>query len=355
MGAGLRYVAMSPNIAKVMLRAFLFGLTAVAVMALLPLVARHLVAGRAADLRRAARRLRGRRDRRRLPRRPAARAALERVDRAPRLRRLRRLRRAARAQPAAPWSTAAGMLVGGACWVLALALFNTTVQLSTPRWVVGRALALYQTAAFGGMALGSWLWGSVAEAHGPAQALLVAGGGDARRPALVGLRLPLPDRAELNLDPLNRWTEPQVGARPQAAQRADHDRGRVPDRRGRRAGVPRRDGRAPAHPPARRRAALDAAARPRGPRALGRELPDPDLGRVRPPQPAPHPGRRRRRSTASASCTAAPEPPRVHRRIVRQAALDRRRAARRRRRSTTRERSARRQSTTTLAPMGTRS
>ena len=43
--------------------------------------------------------------------------------------------------------------------VLALSLFNVTVRLSTPRWVVARALALYQTAVFGGMALGSWVWG----------------------------------------------------------------------------------------------------------------------------------------------------------------------------------------------------
>ena len=64
------------------------------------------------------------------------------------------------------WLTCAGLLVGGACWVLALSLFNVTVQLSTPRWVVGRALSLYQTATFGGMALGSWIWGVVAEAHG---------------------------------------------------------------------------------------------------------------------------------------------------------------------------------------------
>ena len=43
--------------------------------------------------------------------------------------------------------------------MLALSLFNVTVQLSTPRWVVGRALSLYQTATFGGMALGSWIVG----------------------------------------------------------------------------------------------------------------------------------------------------------------------------------------------------
>ncbi|HVH04214.1 MAG TPA: MFS transporter, partial [Amaricoccus sp.] len=102
---------------------------------------------------------------------------------------------------------ALGTLAGGAAWVLALSLFNVTVQLSAPRWVLGRALALYQTAAFGGMALGSWLWGWVAESHGLPQALagaaiaLVLSG-------LVGLRLPLPDRTDLNLDPLNRFVEP---------------------------------------------------------------------------------------------------------------------------------------------------
>ena len=40
MAAGLRYVAMSPNIGKVLLRGFVFGFTAIAILALLPLVAR---------------------------------------------------------------------------------------------------------------------------------------------------------------------------------------------------------------------------------------------------------------------------------------------------------------------------
>ena len=131
------------------------------------------------------------------------------------------------------------MLVGGACWVLALALFNTTVQLSTPRWVVGRALALYQTAAFGGMALGSWLWGSVAEAHGPAQALIWAAAAMIAAGA-VGLWLPLPARAELDLDPLEPLDRAQGRARPHPAQRPDQDQRGVPDRRARRARVPRR-------------------------------------------------------------------------------------------------------------------
>ena len=64
--------------------------------------------------------------------------------------------------------------IGGVCWVLALAMFNVTVQLSTPRWVLGRGLALYQAAAFGGMAAGSCVWGLVAEGYDTRTALTSA-------------------------------------------------------------------------------------------------------------------------------------------------------------------------------------
>src|SRR5690606_6537939 len=40
--AGLRYVAMSPNIKKVLLRGFVFGITSISTLALLPLVARDI-------------------------------------------------------------------------------------------------------------------------------------------------------------------------------------------------------------------------------------------------------------------------------------------------------------------------
>jgi len=208
MGAGLRYVAMSPTIVKVLLRAFLFGLTAVSVQALLPLVARNLeqggplvyggllgafgvgaiggalIGGRLRDL---------------ISSEWTVRLAFAGFAVCATLLALSH----------GPLLAGLGMLIGGACWVLALALFNTTVQLSTPRWVVGRALSLYQTAAFGGMALGSWLWGSVAEAQGVEEALLWTAGAMLLAGA-VGLLLPLPARAELDLDPLNRWIEPKV-------------------------------------------------------------------------------------------------------------------------------------------------
>ena len=75
-------------------------------------------------------------------------------------------------------------------------MFNVTVQLSTPRWVVGRALALYQTATFGGMALGAWIWGLSPRRYGTDVALLVAAGaaalrrGDRLRAAAAGADAP---------------------------------------------------------------------------------------------------------------------------------------------------------------------
>jgi len=106
--------------------------------------------------------------------------------------------------------TCAGLVIAGACWVLALSLFNTIVQLSTPRWVVGRALSLYQTVTFGGIAGGSWLWGAAADRYGVANALLISAfvmlfG------IVIGLRFAMPAFASLNLDPLNRFIEPALG------------------------------------------------------------------------------------------------------------------------------------------------
>lgn len=206
--AGLRYVSMSPNLLVVILRGAWFGLAGVALLSLLPIVVRETLQGTAfvygimlgcfgagavigalsnSNLR--------------------ARFKNESIARGAFLGFAFSL-----ILIAASTSTilsGAGIAVAGACWVLALSMFNTTIQLSTPRWVVGRAIALYQTGTFGGMTAGSWLWGSIAHTYGSSHALavaaavLVAG-------ALVGLRLPLPEFQGLNLDPLNRFTEPAL-------------------------------------------------------------------------------------------------------------------------------------------------
>jgi MFS family permease len=115
----------------------------------------------------------------------------------------------------ATWLTVAAMALAGTGWVWALSTFNVTIQLSAPRWVVGRALALYQTATFGGMALGSWIWGMVAEQAGTREALLLSalchGAG-----LLIGLLLPVADRQDSNLDPLRQWQAPRTAVDVQA-------------------------------------------------------------------------------------------------------------------------------------------
>jgi MFS family permease len=101
-----------------------------------------------------------------------------------------------------PWLmlTLAGFLIGGASWVLMLSTFNITIQLSSPRWVTGRALAVYQMMTFGGMAIGSWIWGEVAEDRGLVFALAVSAA-LLFASTLIGLIAKLPETDGLNLAP----------------------------------------------------------------------------------------------------------------------------------------------------------
>ncbi|HWV97306.1 MAG TPA: MFS transporter [Xanthobacteraceae bacterium] len=71
--------------------------------------------------------------------------------------------------------TAAALVVAGAVWMLAVALFNIGVQLSAPRWVAGRSLAAFQASIAGGIAIGSWGWGHLADLIGVEGALVVSG------------------------------------------------------------------------------------------------------------------------------------------------------------------------------------
>lgn len=206
--AGLRYVAMSPGLMRVMLRGFVFGAGAVALLALLPVVARNVLGGTAFGygillgsfgVGAIGGGLASARLRQRLSNEAIVRIAF-----------------LSFAVAAVGMGLSRSMVLSclillpcGAAWVLALSLFNTTVQLSTPRWVVGRALAIYQSTTFGGMAAGAWLWGLVAENHGSAMALMLASLPLALG-ALIGLKLPLEDYGLRDLEPLDRFVEPSL-------------------------------------------------------------------------------------------------------------------------------------------------
>jgi MFS family permease len=208
MRVGVRYVLMSPNIKHTLLRALIFGLGASGLMSLMPLIARDLVRGGSVSYGLIlgafgagavggaflAHRLRL----------SFSNEAIVRIA-------LISYALAAIGSALSRWLplTLALQLFGGAGWVLALSTFNVTVQTSAPRWVVGRALSLYQMLAFTGLAGGSWFWGVATNDIGISQALLGS--------AVVllvcialGWRYAQPETGVLDLDLARRWQEPEI-------------------------------------------------------------------------------------------------------------------------------------------------
>lgn len=72
-----------------------------------------------------------------------------------------------------PMATLA-LAIGGAGWVITWTGFDVWVQLGSPRWVVGRTLSIYYAFLSGGMAAGSWIWGTVAQTYSLASSLELA-------------------------------------------------------------------------------------------------------------------------------------------------------------------------------------
>jgi MFS family permease len=206
--SGVRYVAGSPVIHRVLLRSAVFCIGASALMALMPLVAKDLIDG-------------GPLTYGLLLGAFGVGAVVGAIANA-------RLRQMMSTEAIVRWTsigfafaaaiaglsthllvTMAALLLAGAGWLLALATFNVAVQMSAPRWVVARALSVYQMAAFAGLAAGSWLWGELAARESITQALLVASVAMLACAAL-GRWWPLAQTQELNLDLLLHWKEPRT-------------------------------------------------------------------------------------------------------------------------------------------------
>jgi MFS family permease len=198
MVSGVRYIANSPSIRIVLARTLVTGLIGGSVSALMPLVARDLLHGGAqtygimlgafgvgavigalniAEVRK------------RLTGEAAERACALCMSGAI----------AAIALSREPVLTAAALVVAGAVWMLAVALFNIGVQLSAPRWVAGRSLAAFQASISGGIAMGSWGWGRLTDAAGVETALLTSAALMFVSP-LLGLWLQMPRVGARNED-----------------------------------------------------------------------------------------------------------------------------------------------------------
>jgi len=198
--SGVRYIANSPSIKIVLARTLLTGLIGGSVSALMPLVTRDLLHGGAQTygimlgafgMGAVVGALNISEVRKRLGGEAAVRACALSLGGAI----------AAVALSHERVLTAAALVVAGAAWMLAVALFNIGVQLSAPRWVAGRSLATFQASISGGIAIGSWGWGYLTDLAGVEVALLVSAG--------LMMATPL----------LGRWLQmPRIGARNEDAE-----------------------------------------------------------------------------------------------------------------------------------------
>ena len=69
------------------------------------------------------------------------------------------------------------LLCAGFCWTCTMSTLNLAIQLSASSWVQARTLGIYQMVFSGGMALGSVIWGLVAEHASTRISLAAAAGG----------------------------------------------------------------------------------------------------------------------------------------------------------------------------------
>jgi MFS family permease len=83
------------------------------------------------------------------------------------------------------------MWIAGNCWLMLLSSFHVAAQGSVAGWVLARALSIYLLAFFGSMAAGSAVWGALAGRVGPPWSLTAAALGIVvTAPVLSRFRLP---------------------------------------------------------------------------------------------------------------------------------------------------------------------
>ncbi|WP_067465825.1 MFS transporter [Nocardia amamiensis] len=106
------------------------------------------------------------------------------------------------------------LVFAGLAWLLAMSTMNSTMQLLLPAWVRARGLSVYLLVFMGGQAIGSLVWGLLADAIGSVPALLWAA-------VLLGfcavstIWLPIRHNAEqIDLTPSAFWPEPQLVVEP---------------------------------------------------------------------------------------------------------------------------------------------
>jgi MFS family permease len=101
------------------------------------------------------------------------------------------------------------LVIAGVAWILVLSTLNSQYQSTLPGWAKARGMSYYLVIFQGGGALGSAAFGVVAQHTGLTTALLVAAIGLALV-AAVGLRWPFHEIASEDLLPAGDWPDPQL-------------------------------------------------------------------------------------------------------------------------------------------------
>jgi len=103
------------------------------------------------------------------------------------------------------------VVVAGFAWILVLSIFNSQYQGTLPGWAKARGMSYYLVVFQGGGALGAAAFGVLAENAGLSSALLIAGVGLALV-AGAGAVLPFKAIAPADLLPAGDWPDPQLVA-----------------------------------------------------------------------------------------------------------------------------------------------
>lgn len=170
---GIRFTALTSDIRAAIVRASLFGLSAIAILALLPLVARHQLGGgpivygilfAGFGIGACIGGMNNRALKKLLPQEWLM--AIASVSCA--------LGCIFIAMTSSTIVAALSLTLGGAGWVITWTGFDIWVQRASPRWVAGRTLSIYYAFVSGGMAAGSWIWGTLAHTYSVSSSLELA-------------------------------------------------------------------------------------------------------------------------------------------------------------------------------------
>jgi MFS family permease len=101
------------------------------------------------------------------------------------------------------------MILAGAGWMAAMSSFTVAAQIAVPSWVQARALGFYVLSFQGGMAIASVIWGAIAQHSGTSLALTCAAIGLLGSLVTAGI-WPMKPGPGADLTPSLHWPEPSV-------------------------------------------------------------------------------------------------------------------------------------------------